>query len=242
VGGIHEEFARTADPRLLAELVQEYDRYALSLARRLDRGREPLEDLQQVAREGLVLALKRFDPSRGIPFPAFATPTILGSLRRHYRDRGWSVRVPRWVHETTVRARRAREELIEELGREPSTSEVARVLDLAPDVLDGAAVAAQARNVSSLDAATPGDESRHSRVGRLDPAMERVDELLSLGRAMSTLSDRDREVLGLYYFTGRSQSEIASTYGVSQMQVSRWLSSAVARLRGQVLPAPTAAA
>src|SRR5690606_70032 len=125
----HVRYARTGDGDRLAALVRQYETYAVSLAYRMHRDREPLEDLEQVAREALVHALQRFDPERGIPFPAFASPTILGSLRRHFRDHGWSVRVPRNVHEIAGARHQAVERLTGVLGREPSTEEIAGELD-----------------------------------------------------------------------------------------------------------------
>ncbi|MEO6628895.1 MAG: sigma factor, partial [Aquihabitans sp.] len=148
----HVRYHRTHDAQHLATLVEAYESYALSLARRMNRYREPLEDLEQIAREALISSLNRFDPDRGIPFPAFATPTILGALRRHFRDRGWSIRVPRRVHEITVARHRSIDRLTTALGRMPTDGEIASDLGISVVDLVRAEGAAIARTPNSLDA------------------------------------------------------------------------------------------
>jgi RNA polymerase sigma-B factor len=239
---LHQDYARDRDPASLRALCDEYERYALSLARRLNRGREPQEDLEQIAREGLIRALARFEPERGIPFVAFATPTILGALRRHYRDRGWSIRVPRWVHETATSTRKVREHLRADLGREPTTAEVADALHMDPADLLAADAAAEARNPASLDRAMEDDgRNGHDVVGTEDRELVGVENRVALRQAMAELPHRDHEVLALYFFEERTQSDIARRFGVSQMQVSRWLSSALGRLRSHLGPYQAAA-
>lgn len=236
----HVRYARTSDARQLDALVAEYDRYATSLARRLHRDREPREDLDQLAREALVVALQRFDPERGLPFVSYATPTILGALRRHYRDHGWLIRVPRRAHELATSARTTSERLLAELGRQPTMTEVADALGVPVDDLLLAQDALHARETSSLDALGRDGAPPSDHVGADDPAFDRVEDRTTLAAAMATLNDASRELVRLYYFEGRNQSQIAEEMGVSQMQVSRLLSAVINRLRQQVAaPAAT---
>jgi len=233
---LHVRYERTGSDEDLAALVDEYEQYALSLARRLRRDREPSDDLDQVAREALVVALQRFDVERSLPFPAFATPTILGALRRHYRDHGWSIRVPRRVHELAVPVREATDRLTSEKGRAPTTEEVAEELGIEPADLLQTRQAAAARTPSSLDApATAERPSPHEMIGDADRNLVVAEDQVVLSEAIALLDDRDRDVLRLYYFDELTQSQIAERYGVSQMQVSRWLSSIVKRLRSHMV-------
>ncbi len=235
---LHFRYARAHRRSDLDQLVAEYRGFACSLARRMHRGREPLEDLEQVAAEGLVRALDRFDPERGIPFPAFAKPTIVGSLKRHFRDLGWAVRVPRQVHELATPYRDARDRLWSELGRMPSTKELAVLLDVTESVLESLQQATRARDTSSLEApvgesgATVGD-----RVGAVDAGIALTEDRVELHRALEVLEPRDKEVLGRYFFQEQSQVVIAKAFGVSQMQVSRWIDSALRRLRSRMVAA-----
>lgn len=232
---LHVRYARSGAPEHLDALVSEYEQYALSLARRLRRDREPSDDMDQVARESLVVALKRFDCDRRLPFPAFATPTILGALRRHYRDHGWSIRVPRRVHELAAPAREAADRMAVALGRQPTVDEVAAELGITPEELLEAQEAVNARTPSSLDSApTPDRPSPHDLVGGDDRYLLVAEDHVALSQAMEHLTSRDREIIGLYFFDELTQSQIAARYGVSQMQVSRWISSILARLRSRI--------
>jgi RNA polymerase sigma-B factor len=231
---LHVRYARSRQPAVRAQLVEEYGGYATALARRLHREGEALEDLIQVALEALLIALERFDPARGIPFPAFANPTILGSLKRHYRDLGWSLRVPRRVHELAVPARDVADRLTMELGRSPTVAEVARDLGVEEETLLAAQEATHARSVSSLDAPMGDGERRSDLLGSVDSGLARAENRVALAQALDELTDRDREVLALYFFEDLSQSEIAERYDVSQMQVSRWLTASLRRLRSRM--------
>jgi RNA polymerase sigma-B factor len=228
---LHVRFSRTEDPDTLARLALEYDRYARSLAARLHRDHEAIEDLEQVAREGLLSALRRFDPERGLPFPALATPTILGALRRHYRDRGWAVRVPRRIHELAVAARRAEEQLTTRLGRAPTPAELADEVGISVDEILEVRDATHARNAASLEELSGASGDAPAATAGRDPLLARVDDRMALRAALDQLGDRDREIVRLYFFEEQSQSEIAERYGVSQMQVSRWLANILRRMR-----------
>ncbi len=225
----HVRFRRTGDPRTLARLAAEYDRYARSLAARLHRDHESMEDLEQVAREALLRALRRFDPERSLPFPALATPTIVGALRRHYRDRGWAVRVPRRVHELTVAARATEDRITAQLGRTPSVAEVADEMGISIDELLEVHDAVHVRSSTSLD--DLDDPAEGGGPSARDPLLHRVDDHLDLRAALANLDERDQTVVRLYFFEECSQSEIAARFGVSQMQVSRWLASILKRMR-----------
>ncbi len=232
---LHVRYARAGEPGVLGELVEEYQAYALSLARRLHRHGEPLDDLRQVALESLVASLKRFDPSRGIPFVAYATPTIIGAIKRHYRDQGWAMRVPRAAHDLAAPAREAVDRLTGVLGRSPTASEVAADLQVSEDDLLLAQSATRARSMVSLDAPRPGPDGDHSfEVGEVDSSFALAEGRVALESALGHLAHRDRTVLGLYFFENMTQVQIAERFGVSQMQVSRWISSSLARLRSHM--------
>lgn len=234
---LHVRYDRTRDDATLRALLAEYERYALSIARRFHREREPRQDLDQVAREALLLALQRFDPDRGLPFASYATPTIAGSLRRHYRDHGWAVRVPRRVHEITLAARTVSERLTSEFGRAPTVHEVVDELGITIDELLHAQEAVHARETVSLDAPVTEDGAAlHERISSDDGAVARADNRIALAEAIARLDGRDRELLDRYYFQEQSQSEIGRHLGVSQMQVSRLLAAALRRLRTHMGP------
>jgi RNA polymerase sigma-B factor len=210
---------------------------AHKLARRYARGSEPIEDLRQVACVGLVRAVDRFDPSHGTSFTTFAVPTILGELRRHFRDRTWSVRVPRALRDAAAAVEHAQEALAKTLGRSPSALEVADELGMSVERVLAAREAALAYRCDSLDrplraedgdgAATLGD-----RLGECDEGLRRAEDGVLIDQlATETLSHREREVLRLRFHDDLLQREIAVRVGVSQMQVSRILRDAVQTLQ-----------
>lgn len=228
----HVRLARTGEPELRAELFQRYQAQAASLARKMHRGGEPLEDLTQIAMEALLRALDRFDPDRRRPFMAFANPTIVGSIKRHYRDSGWSIRVSRRAHELAGPAAAASERLSQRLGRSPLTREVAEELGISVEELLELREATAARSVSSLDGPVSDADgaTRADLIGGEDPGLHKAENHVALQQALVNLGERDRAVLKRYYVDGLAQTEIASEYGVSQMQVSRWITSSVKRL------------
>jgi RNA polymerase sigma-B factor len=200
---------------------------------------EPKEDLEQVAMEALVASLQRFTVDRGIPFPAFATPTVAGAVKRHYRDRGWAIRAPRRAHDLAGPIRAAREDLAGSLGRSPTPVEVAEEVGVSAEVVTEVDVAVRARSLASLDTPFhPDGRSLGDTIGDDDPLVDLTTDRIDLADALEVLSDREREVLSLYFCDELSQREIAARYGVSQMQVSRWLRSTLGRLRSRmVVPA-----
>lgn len=232
---LHVRFARAQEPEVLTELVEEYQAYALSLARRFHRHGEPLDDLRQVALESLVASLRRFDPVRGIPFVAYATPTIIGAIKRHYRDQGWALRVPRAAHDLAAPAREAVDRLTGVLGRPPTTAEVAADLNVSEEDLVRAQSATRARSMVSIDAPRlSSDGERTFEIGQIDASYALAEGRVALEAALGQLGPRDRTVLGLYFFENMTQVQIAERFGVSQMQVSRWISSSLARLRSHM--------
>lgn len=233
---LHGQYERDPSPETKAVLVAAYMDFALTLAQRLRRSLEPIEDLRQVALEALLVALDRFDPSRGVPFKGFAKPTIEGALKRHYRDTGWAMRVPRRVHELAGPIRRATDRLTMELARRPTQKEVADALGVDPEQIDATRRAINARAVGSID--TPArPDGRAVEPPAQDRAFERADNHIALLQALCHLDGRERAVLRQYYAEDQTQSEIAEAFGVSQMQVSRWVSAATARLRRYMLDA-----
>jgi RNA polymerase sigma-B factor len=228
-------FAETRDPRLREELVTRFLPLARSLAMRYAGGAEPSDDLVQVASVGLMGALDRFDPSRGVPFPAFAGPTILGELRRHFRDRVWTMRVPRALQERIRDVEEAITKLGSSLERSPTVAEIADRLGIGEDEVLEAMEASDARRTMSLDQPAAGDElsdaSIGERVGDEDPGFELVEERSAISAGARVLSDLEREVLRLRFVEDLTQSKIAERVGYSQMHVSRILRRALDRVR-----------
>lgn len=215
------------------QVVDAYQGLAYSLAARFAQRGEELDDLNQVALIGLLKAIDRFDPDRGAELTTFATATILGELKRHLRDRGWSVRLPRRVHDLHLTAQQAIDELTQELGRSPTLAEIAGRLDVEVEAVVEALDAGGLRHNASLEAPlSPGeDRSLANRLGAGDQRLADVDGRLALSPLLERLSDRQRQIINLRFVVGCSQTEIAAMVGVSQMQVSRLLSRSLAQLR-----------
>jgi RNA polymerase sigma-B factor len=208
------------------------------LARRFrDRG-ENHEDLVQVGTVGLIKAVDRFDTSRGVQFSTYATPTIVGEIKRHFRDRGWAIRVPRRLQELRISLSRATSELSQQTGRSPTVAELARHLEISEEeVLEGLE-SAQAYATSSLDAGTSqGDDSMSlgATMGDVDLSLEGVDNRESLKPLLAALPERERQILFLRFFDNKTQSEIAEDLDISQMHVSRLLARTLAKLRTGLL-------
>jgi RNA polymerase sigma-B factor len=234
---LFRRYAATGDSAAREELVHRFMPLAAQLARRYAGSREPLDDLIQVASLGLLKAIDRFDIDRGNAFSSFAVPTILGELKRHFRDVGWAVHVPRALQELTLRARSAVDELSGELGRSPTALEVADALDEPVECVIEAIDSATAHHAVSLDApprASAGDDrdaAWHERVGVEDDGYDRAEWRGTLARGVRALPARDRQILALRFEQELTQAEIAELIGVSQMHVSRLLRRALDRLR-----------
>jgi RNA polymerase sigma-B factor len=227
-----ELFARRPDPAARDELVRMHLPLAEHLARRFTGRGEPLDDLLQVASLGLVQAIDRFDPDREVQFSTFATVTIVGELKRHFRDRGWSIRVPRNLQEATLLVNRTIGELWQELGRSPTAQDVAERAHLSVDDVLEAMEAAHAYSTSSLEAPVDAEGvAMGDTLGELDPAIEISEEWMSIEPAIRRLPPRERRILVLRFFKGLTQAEIAEQIGISQMHVSRLLSRTLRLLR-----------
>jgi RNA polymerase sigma-B factor len=231
-------FARDREPALREELVRRNMPFAKRLALRYRGASESFDDLLQVANLGLLNAVDRFDPDRGIPFTAFASPTILGELKRHFRDRVWTVRVPRGLHDRMAEVDKAITELTKELQRSPSVGEIAARLELEQtDVLE-VMEANHNRRPLSLDRPAGGDNAEESApsewIGEEDASYELVEGRIALDAALPHLDERERLVLRLRFVEDMTQSQIAERIGHSQMHVSRILRRALARIREQI--------
>jgi RNA polymerase sigma-B factor len=219
------------------ELTRRYMPFARNLALRYRGASESFDDLLQVANLGLVNAIDRFDPARGTPFAAFASPTILGELKRHFRDRVWTVRVPRGLHDRMAEVDKATSALTVELQRSPSVGEIAARLEIDPgDVLE-VLEANHNRRPLSLDRPVGGedDESPASEwVGGEDEGFELIEDKLTLEGALPHLDERERLILRLRFVEDMTQSQIAEEIGHSQMHVSRILRRTLERIRQEV--------
>jgi RNA polymerase sigma-B factor len=204
------------------------------LARRFRNRGEWLDDLTQVATIGLIKSIDRFDLERGVEFSTYATPTIVGEIKRHFRDKGWAVRVPRRLQELKLSLTKAVGELAQRLGRAPTVSELAAHLQMSEeDVLEGLE-SANAYSTVSLDAPDSGDEDAPAvsdSLGMIDEALEGVEYRESLKPLLERLPPREKKILLLRFFGNMTQSQIAAELGISQMHVSRLLARTLAQLR-----------
>jgi RNA polymerase sigma-B factor len=235
-------YHETRDPAVREELVGRYMQFARSMALRYRGGSEPTDDLVQVASLGLVNAIDRFDPTRGIPFLAFAAPTVLGELRRHFRDRVWNLRLPRGLQERVSKVDEVITKLTGELERSPTIPEIAEALGVDEDEVLEAFTAANARRTASLDAPVASDEPDEAtlgaQVGDEEAGYEKVEAWATISEGIPSLSERERLVLRLRFVDDLTQSQIADRIGHSQMHVSRILRGALAHLREELeLPA-----
>jgi RNA polymerase sigma-B factor len=211
------------------------------IARRFKNRGEPLEDLVQVARLGLVNAVNRYDVESGSEFISFAVPTIMGEVRRHFRDHGWSVKVPRTMKDISLHVNAGSAELSHSLGRAPTATELANHLGLDRELVVEALTAAAAYSTTSTDEPARADDDGRTRLemmGRIDTNFDRVLDIQTVRPLIAALPERERTVLLLRFFHNMTQSQIAERLGVSQMQVSRVLTRSIATLRdqAQVLP------
>ena len=228
----------TGDPRAREAAVERFLPLARSLARRYSGGSEPLEDLEQVACLALVRAVDGFDPTRGTAFTSYAVPSIAGALKRHFRDNGWSVRVPRELQELALRVERLNDELIAEHGHAPTAAEIATSAGGGIEVEDvlEAREAFRALHSASLDQPRGSREdddagSLLDSLGDADLELGRAHDRAALHSVLDTLDERDRTIINLYYQDELTQAEIGRRLGYSQMHVSRLLRQAVERLR-----------
>jgi RNA polymerase sigma-B factor len=215
------------------QLIERYRGLVRALAARYaDRG-EPFDDLLQVAWIGLLKAIDRFDASRDVQLPTYATPTIVGEIRRHYRDRAWAVHVPRSIQELRVRVNATIDRLTAERGAPPTIAELAEFLSVGEDEILDALQSENARSGSSLPQADE-EGDRSFDFGVAEVGFEQVDARLLVEEGLRTLDERDRTILQLRFSEGLTQSQIAARLGISQMHVSRLLRRSLERLRQNV--------
>ncbi len=202
-------------------------------ARRFRNRGEPYDDLLQVGTIGLIKAVDRFDSERGVEFSTYATPTIVGEIKRHFRDKGWAIRVPRRLQELRLAITTASSELTHELGRSPTPSEIAVRIDASTEEVIEGIESSNAYSTLSLDATDDEDGSPTmlDALGVLDVELDKVEVRESLKPLLARLEPREKRILLLRFFAGMTQSQIAAEVGISQMHVSRLLNRTLARLR-----------
>lgn len=227
-------YRETGDPRAREQAISRYMPLARRLASRYHRGREPFDDLLQVAYLGLVKAVDRFDPAHGTRFSSFAIPTISGELRRFFRDTSWTLHVPRGVQEASLDVDRASAELTNRLGRPPTISQLSEATGLDHEQISEALHARAVQETASLDRPRGGGEEGDATIaeviGHEDERLGLVDRLVTVAPLIRALPERDRRILFMRFAEDLTQTEIAERVGCSQMQVSRLLRRAIARL------------
>lgn len=244
---LFREWRATRRRALRNKIVEHHMGFAVHVAGRFRQGGRPDDDLQQVAFLGLVKAVERFDPDRGVPFTAFAGPTIEGEIKRHFRDRTWPLRVPRSAQELHLEVTSARERLSVERGRAPTVDELAEALGRSPDeVLVGLTVS-EARTAASIEKPSTGGDGAdggttlRERLADTAPAgFGAIDDSDEVARLLAALPERERRIVRLRFFEGMSQDEIGQAVGLSQMHVSRLLRSSLDTLRARLVAAEPA--
>lgn len=220
--------------RLRHRLVEVHLPIAQHIARRFTRRGEPLADLEQVATVGLINAVDRYEPDRGVDFLSFAVPTITGEVRRYFRDHGWALRVPRRLKELHVKLGAAVSELSQRLGRAPTARELSAHLDIPfEEVVEGlgASNAYRSRSLESMAVEETGNYRAASVLGQFDAELEQTEHREALAPLLAELPDRERAIIILRFFGNLTQTQIAERIGISQMHVSRLLSQTLAVLR-----------
>jgi RNA polymerase sigma-B factor len=232
-------YATTKDASLRDQLVTEHLGLAHQLARRFANRGEEVDDLVQVASLALIKSVDRFDPERGVEFSTFATRTIIGELKRHFRDKGWAVRAPRRIQELYLELGHANESLNHQLGRSPTIGELAEVIGATQEAVIEAMEAGQGYRASSINVADHDEqEPMAARLGEEDPGFTSAVDRSVLEPALAQLPPRDQVILRLRFIDGLTQSEIATHVGVSQMHVSRLLSASLEQLRRTLQQSP----
>jgi RNA polymerase sigma-B factor len=231
---IHEH----GDTRARDQLAEEMLPLARALAGRYANRGEPLDDLVQVACIGIMKAIDGFDHTREVRFSSYAAPTVLGEIKRHFRDKTWAMRVPRSLQELQPRVAKVRDKLTHQLGRSPTVQEIATSVGASFEEVLATIESAGARRTRSLDEPTGEDVTLADSLGTVDPEIERAEMRALLDGAFDVLSERDQDVLRLRFEHDLTQTEIAQRIGVSQMQVSRLIEQAVARMGRQIERSP----
>jgi RNA polymerase sigma-B factor len=226
-------YHRRGDAAARDQVIERFIPLARSLAARYTRSREPLEDLVQVACVGLVKAVDRFDLSRELTFATFAVPTILGELRRHFRDTGWDLHVPRGLQERALKVEQVSQDLAKGLARSPTPNDIAKATGFElEDVLEALTARSAASETMSLDQPAAGQEEGAITevIGEEDDRFDLIDHTATIEPILRALPERERKILHMRFAQDMTQAEIAAVVGVSQMQVSRLLRRSIARL------------
>ena len=240
---LHRRYRETTDAAerdlIRARLVDNYHDFVYFLARKFANRGEPLEDIAQVGYLGLIKAIERFDPDLGYEFTTFATLTVAGEIKRYFRDKGTAIRFPRRLQELHQSVLRVNEQMKNELGREPTVTELADRLGVTPDDVTEAMEMGPAVVPVSLDQPVGSGDGQESRsvaeqIGGADPELDRVEMRDVLERAMEHLTPRERAIMAMRFYEQMSQSEIAKRLGISQMHVSRLQRAALEQLRKYV--------
>ena len=237
---LFRRYKETGDPDAREQLVMSHMNLVRFLANKFKNRGEPLDDLMQVGYLGLLKAIDRFDPERGLEFTTFATPTILGEIKRHFRDKGWSVRVPRRLQELSAKVNQATDKLTNELQRSPKVEEIAEYLDVTVDEVLEAMESSSAYTSVPIEAPGASDSddapSILDRYADDDNELDFTDDRLVIEEAIRDFSPREREVIELRFVKGMTQIEIAKKLGISQVQVSRLLRRTLKKIQDKIDP------
>ena len=237
---LFRQYKATGDPEVRDQLIVSHLNLVRFLASKFKNRGEPLDDLIQVGTIGLIKAIDRFDPSRGLEFTTYATPTILGEIKRHFRDKGWSVRVPRRLQELSAKVNQANDELTNELSRSPSVEEIAkRVGATVDDVLEAMESSSAYSSVPLEGGGSSDDDDAPSVIDHYDTEDENLaasDDRIVLEDAIRDFSPREKDVIRMRFFEGMTQVEIAERLGISQVQVSRLLRRTLRRVQDKIDP------
>lgn len=237
---LFRQYKATGDPEVRDQLIVSHLNLVRFLASKFKNRGEPLDDLIQVGTIGLIKAIDRFDPSRGLEFTTYATPTILGEIKRHFRDKGWSVRVPRRLQELSAKVNQANDELTNELSRSPSVEEIAkRVGASVDDVLEAMESSSAYSSVPLEGGGSSDDDDAPSVIDHYateDENLAASDDRIVLEDAIRDFSPREKDVIRMRFFEGMTQVEIAERLGISQVQVSRLLRCTLRRVQDKIDP------
>lgn len=237
---LFRQYKATGDPEVRDQLIVSHLNLVRFLASKFKNRGEPLDDLIQVGTIGLIKAIDRFDPSRGLEFTTYATPTILGEIKRHFRDKGWSVRVPRRLQELSAKVNQANDELTNELSRSPSVEEIAkRVGASVDDVLEAMESSSAYSSVPLEGGGSSDDDDAPSVIDHYateDENLAASDDRIVLEDSIRDFSPREKDVIRMRFFEGMTQVEIAERLGISQVQVSRLLRRTLRRVQDKIDP------
>ena len=237
---LFRRFKEEGDMDAREKLVMSHLNLVRFIANKFKNRGEPIDDLIQVGYLGLIKAIDRFDPSRGLEFTTFATPTIMGEIKRHFRDKGWSVRVPRRLQELSAKVNQATDTLTSQLQRSPTIAEIADYLDATVDEVLEAMESSSAYSSVSLEAPSGADDddtpSVIDRYATEDSDLAFTDDRIIIEEALASFSPRERDVIEMRFLKGMTQIEIAEKLGISQVQVSRLLRRTLKKIQDKIDP------